>query len=284
VSKSVAFDVDAAPAVPGELRVALPSLRDEWLTLWLPELVFRDLPGRTALPDRPSPVSPLDETEAWSLFTVMSMFGLPEWRTTPWTRDRLGGVTRSLDFGDGRVSASATPLANELLLEVTVANTSSQVWLDCYAMVCLRFAPSPAFADIRGDRTFVRIDGTWSRVSETGIRNAMSHTEFQATHYRPVQSNELVDRWDRFRELEVSARLDHPLIATSNRDGTAVVGLLFERTAQHFHNRAGNMACVHSDPLLGDIEPGAARTMRGKLVYFEGSTADFLETASAIRV
>jgi hypothetical protein len=189
-----------------------------------------------------------------------------------------------LEFAHGRVSASATPNENELLLEVTVTNASSRAWLDCFAMVCLRFAPSPSFADTTGDRTFVRTDGTWMRVSETAIKNGTSHSEFQATHYRPVRQNELVQRWTRFRELKISAELDHPLIATSNRDDTAVIGMLFERPAQHFHNRAGSMACVHSDPLLGDIEPGAGITTRGKIIYFDGSAADFLESASAIRV
>jgi hypothetical protein len=264
------FEVDADSDRAGQLRIESPRLPGEWFTLWLPENIRRDLPGRIELP------RPTSEVAADTAYAVMGMASSEQWRTVPWRRSEQGGVERTIRFDEGSVYASARPIGRELQLELTVTNGSSQRWLDCWAEVCLRLAPSASFADTNRGRTYGRVDGTWMALKDQPLATP------DPCHnvYRPTPEVEFAERCIRDWWCDdLRVQLDHPLIAVANREDTAVVGIVFQPCAKYCNNLHAHMACIHSDPLLGDIAPGASHTVRGKVIYFAGSTARFIEEA-----
>jgi hypothetical protein len=274
MSPNSTFEVDPQPDSPGELRVSIAQVPEGHLTLWLPEIIWRDFPDRRELR------RPTGKEEAIDTYSVMYMEMLEAWRAVSWERTAAGGLTRELEFSAGRVSASATPADGELLLEVTVANESSQSWRDCWAEVCLRLAPCPSFADTTRRRTLGRVGGEWTALSET----PPATLDPTMNIYRATPEVEFVERCIRdWASAALPVQLDHPLIAVANEDDSAVVGLVFDPCAEYCNNLAGDMACIHSDPLLGDLEPGGVATARGKVVYFEGSAAAFTRAVPAAR-
>jgi len=274
-SDSPVFQVEGTLGRPGELGIELRGFPGEFFTLWLPENVWRDLPGREELS------GPQSGPAAYRANAVFGMDSSKEWQETSWGRTEEGGVFRTVQFADGFVSAAATPVRNEVLLEVTVTNTTSQTWLDCWAEVCLRLAPSRSFADTLRERTLGRIGGRWTLLGSTPpARPDPAQNMYVATPAIAFVERCLRDWWC----AEFPVKLDHPLVAVQNRDDSAVLGVLFDPCAGYCNCLKPDMACIHSDPLLGEIEPGATKTALGKLVYVEGSVRDFVETASAMRV
>lgn len=274
-SDSPVFRVEGTLGKPGELRIKLIGHRGEFLTLWLPENIWRDLPGRKELP------RPQRGPAAYRANAVFGMDSSKEWQETPWDRTEEGEVFRTVQFTDGFVSASAIAVRNELLLRVMITNATSQTWLDCWAEVCLRLAPSPSFADTLRERTLGRIDGKWTFLSSLPLAKPNpAQNMYIATPAIPFVERCLGDWWC----AEFPVQLDHPLIAVHNRDDSAVIGVLFDPCAGYCNCLKPDMACIHSDPLLGNIEPGETKTALGKLVYVEGSVQEFLEKASAMSV
>jgi len=260
---------------PGELRVDLPNRPGEFVTLWLPENIWRDIPGREELP-RPQrgPVS-------YEANAVFGMDKSEQWHRTPWDRTEGGGVSRTVHFADGFVAARANPVSDGLLLELAVTNTTSRVWRDCWAEVCLRLAPSPSFGDMLRERTVGRIDGNWRVLSSTPPgKPDPARNMYIATPRIEFVERCLIDWWC----VEFPVRLDHPLLAVHSRDDRAVIGILFDPCAGYCNCLKPEMACIHSDPLLGNIEPGETKAARGRLIYHEGTIEEFLDHASDITV
>lgn len=263
------------PERPGEIRISVPRTNDEHLTMWLPEIIWRDTPGCRG------PARPTASNEAIDVYSAMYMELFEEWKTVPWLATPEGGIARSLEFVGGYVSATATPVGHEVIFEITVANESSRTWRDCWAEACLRLAPSASFADTSRRRTLGRIEGEWTVLSETPA-TTMAH---KMNIYNATPEVKFVERClQDWGVSSIPVQLDHSLIAVGNRSDSAVIGLLFERCAAYCNNLDADMACIHSDPFFGDIEPGSAATNRGKLMYLEGSVAEFIQNASAVRV
>jgi hypothetical protein len=271
---SARFHVDAVQDAPGDLALTIRDRPGESFRLWLPENIWRDLPGLPDLP-RPTP-SPL----AHRAYAVLRL-DLEAWQTTPWERTDAGGMTRAVSFPSGKVRATATPVRDELELELDVTNGSARTWTDCWAEVCLRLATSPAFADTARQRTLGRIDGQWATLETTPL--CEPHPDWNT--YLGTPPVEFVKRCMRdwwCRDFPV--QLDHPIIAVHDRDDSAVVGIGFETPAEYCNNLEPDFACIHSDPLLGEIRPGGTAKTRGKIVYAEGSKTAFVARASEIRV
>jgi len=268
-----AFRLDWTCDTPCDLRVEVLSHPGEWLRLWLPENIWRDLPSRPEL------ARPTSQAAAHDAYAALAMTD-PTWQRTPWQRTADGAFERRLAFSEGRVSARARPVGNEILLDIAVTNESSRAWLDCWAEVCLSLAPSSSFADPDRTRTLGRVDGRWTVMSSTpAAKPNPDHNTYHATPAVEFIERCARDWWcEEFR-----VQLDHPLIAVANRDDTAVIGIVFERCAEHCNNLEPDYACIHSDPLLGELEPGATSPAQGWIVYVVGSARAFVARAPAIR-
>ena len=273
MNQEPAFRIDPVPDDPGDLRIALREREGEVLKLWLPENIWRDPADRPELP-RPT-AGPI----AHDTYAVLG-FENEEWQATPWERTAAGGLTRVVGFADGEVRASATPVGDDIALELAVTNRTSEPWYDCWAEVCLRLATSPSFADPLRERTLGRIDGRWTSLESTPLCTPdPTHNSYLTTP--PV---EFVKRCARDWWCdEFPVQLDHPLIAVHDRYDRGVLGIVFEPCAEYCNNLEPDYACIHSDPLLGDVEPSETAVTRGKIVYVRASREAFLAHASDIR-
>jgi len=70
--------------------------------------------------------------------------------------------------------------------------------------------------------------------------------------------------------------VDLPVIlALTKEPGHLVAFTWFENTYSFVGNK--NHPCFHADPRIGDIEPGGSKTIKGELIFFEGTTEEFEE-------
>lgn len=70
--------------------------------------------------------------------------------------------------------------------------------------------------------------------------------------------------------------VDLPVIlALAKEPGRLVAFTWFENTYSFIGNK--NHPCFHADPRIGDIEPGGSKTIKGELIFFEGTTEEFEE-------
>jgi hypothetical protein len=273
-ARAPSLEIEEMPHEPDVLRVNVPDWSGEYFTLWLPEVIWRDLPDRKELA---RPQSFEASFKANAVFYMQT----PDVKKVPWKRNAEGGLVRSVDFPGGNILCSANPRDNEILLEIAIANTTSQTWLSSFAEVCLRLAPSPSFADTKRERTFGRIHGKWTRLSSTPpAKPDPARNLYLATPGNPFNARCVRDWWCK----EFPVRLDHPLLAVHDREDRAVVGILFDPCSGYCNCLNKEMACIHSDPFLGNIQPGGKKKSRGKLIYFKGPMRDFLKGASAISV
>ena len=75
------------------------------------------------------------------------------------------------------------------------------------------------------------------------------------------------------RQLGPIQRADHPLIAVVSGDGSRTLGMAARPSVGFVSNLGKGMRCIHSNPLLGDVPPGATVEARALLPFVNGAFA-----------
>lgn len=165
-----------------------------------------------------------------------------------------------------------------LALAVTVHNFSDRTFHNVIAFPCLG-GMSGAFLDPRLDRTFIVTDRGLTPLRETdrgGGDPIRAHYHVRGRrplrHYTPAF-------WG-----EPSATFaEEGVILRTSADGRFTIGTSWDDVSELFQNGDSN-ACIHSVPTLGDLPPGATRTVKGRIVLLAADAAATLRVLRETRV
>jgi len=154
-----------------------------------------------------------------------------------------------------------------------VSNLSQAKWPDGgEAMACLRPVESPEFSEEDGRRTFVFFRGELRPVADV-------MTEFGKA-LGPTTTVSLMVKGERmapFQAQRHDARMtmDDGLILRASVDNKRVAAFAWDRV--HRVSMNFTYSCMHSNPRITDLAPGAKDVRRGRIYFLDGSTEDFLK-------
>jgi hypothetical protein len=129
---------------------------------------------------------------------------------------------------------------------------------------CLRACHAPSFDDADLGRTFLRFDGRWTPLRETTPGDPQPKHRIYLTPAEIAYYQESLGGWP---HVVPPQRADHPLIAVVSADGRRTVGMASKPTAGFVSNLDSDMRCLHSNPLLGDVPPGATVEVKTLLLF-----------------
>ena len=182
------------------------------------------------------------------------LFGNPP--PVPWQRVP-GGIAykrtlpNKVSFG-GQVIAAK----NAVNLELFIHNESDGPLNDIKLQTCFFLRAIAEFADRTADNKFVHLpDAGWLR--------------FAKARERRDEKGSFRLGWRGGPKLA-----DLPVMVTRSAVADRLVACTWGR---HTHSLVCNPGhpCMHADPVFCDLPPGASATIRGKLIFFEGSLDAF---------
>lgn len=149
---------------------------------------------------------------------------------------------------------TVTAAVDEITFELTVTNPGEQRWQRMPMMLfCLQCNRAPGFLDYEAERTYVRQGGRWVTMNE------VVNGEFQG---------------HRMCGVGVGRDLSERIAARVSEDGTYVLGIATDIAASLSFNFQDRIACLHSNPEWGLLEPGAEASARGKVYLLKGGLDD----------
>lgn len=155
-------------------------------------------------------------------------------------------------FGGSVRRANATSVDLELSLD----NGSSEPLNNITMQTCAFLRGIKEFADYTVDNKQVHVKGKWVGYSE---------------------AKEMEENGDPYRVgWRTSGKLlcDWPVMVTVSNQAERLVAMTWlDDTLSMVSNY--RHPCFHADPKFRDLEPGAAQTIRGKLIFFEGPIGEF---------
>ena len=143
---------------------------------------------------------------------------------------------------------------------LSIRNLSQRRWRQAAGVVCLRLSEAPTFADGELVRTYMRSRDEF--VCLAGTNHSYGNPYFSVylcAGMEPAAAwSEPGALWTARREVP-----DDGFVATLARDGSGVIGLLWEPAHDVSCNSSEQFRCIHSNPLIGDLNPGETATCRG---------------------
>jgi hypothetical protein len=151
--------------------------------------------------------------------------------------------------------------------ELAVRNLSERPWRQAAGVVCVRLSEAPTFADGELKRTYMRSGGRFVCLADTD--RSYGNSNFNAylrEGLRPPTAWEQPDAlWTARREVP-----DDGFIATVASDGSGVAAVLWEPAHDVGCNVSEDFRCIHSNPMVGDLEAGQTATCRGCICMVKG--------------
>ena len=155
-----------------------------------------------------------------------------------------------------------------LTLSLSIRNLSQERWRQAGGVVCLRLWEAPTFADGELVRTYMRSAGDFVSLADTD--RSYGNPNFNAylrSGVGPLAAwAEPTALWTPRREVP-----DDGFVATVARDGSGVVAMFWEPFHDIGCNASEQFRCIHSNPMVGDLEPGETATCRGCICVLKGS-------------
>lgn len=160
---------------------------------------------------------------------------------------------------------------------VSVTNLSERVWRHSNAFTCLLLKGASLFSDPQLARTHVPVGDDWKPLSELFRETSTGNA---ATFCKVKGGSHLKNLWV-CREItnHCPRHLSHGSICVASKDAQWVVGMTSPDPAYVFNNPG--LPCIHADPLLGTIEPGATAEGVSVIHVFRGTVEDFAERCGA---
>ena len=229
--------IRSIPTTQVEIRV------DEW-------------PGQTFLLWCPEAVAPIGSNSSADFarqeFTEADNGGL-RWEHTP--------------GGKARVVAIVTPRADSLLVEVAVTNLTDQPLEQVSAQNCFHLSAAPDFACDDFSRVHLRKDGEWQTLKQ--LQPSVSMPMYYREGFLEAGRS---DSWGGvFKAYNQAARVDHPLMVCTSRDGTRAVATASEDYQCVFHNQLEYLRCIHSQQApVPVLKPDETVVFRQVIYFIEG--------------
>lgn len=152
-----------------------------------------------------------------------------------------------------------------------VKNLSGKAWrYGGEAMACLQPFKAPGFEDDRGRRTLVEYQGKLQSIAAiaASLNREVGPTD---TVSCPVQGEEMAPQQAQYHAG--SWTLDCEPIARVSKDGSRLVGVAWDRV--HRVSMNFTHSCIHSNPRVTALEPGASCRRTGRIYFLAGSPDDF---------
>jgi len=176
------------------------------------------------------------------------------WETLP---DGIG-FTRRLPGGIEFAGAVRRKEVSRVSLELSLRNNSDQPLTEITLQTCAYLRAIKEFAEYTSDNKFVHVpEAGWMR--------------FEKARKTGREDGRFRIGW---REGPKAA--DLPVIATLSNQAERLVAMTwYEATYSFVGNR--RHPCMHADPFFPDLQPGRQASIRGELIFFEGSLEAFEE-------
>jgi hypothetical protein len=162
-------------------------------------------------------------------------------------------------FEDSRVRmrGEVSPIEDGVALSLSLTNLSDTPIGPSLANVCVQFAAAPSFADPLLERYFYVSGGTIVHVNRPYYNFEENHTWFFGTapdtrfpHNPPA---------------------DYGFVGLASKDGEWVAGHGWDSSKKVWGNCHPSLACFHSDPEFGKVNPGQTLVSKGVLYIMRGS-------------
>jgi hypothetical protein len=175
-----------------------------------------------------------------------------------------------------RAEVAAREDALDLSLRFT--NRSQEVYREGWVNLCMRTCNAPGFDDAELSRTFLRFDGRWTPLRETTPGEPQPAHRIYLVRDEVPYYQESLGAWP---HAVPSQRADHPLIALVSADGRRTVGMASRPSVGFVSNLDRDMRCLHSNPLLGDVPPGATVEMKALVLFLNGGLQEAVARTDA---
>ncbi len=224
----------------------LPELPREVFKIVIPELVS-DAEEPIIPWEQPSPKWDIDQTSA-------------RWSTEIHNTVRM----KSEVHFDGE----------QITARVKLTNLSPRSWEKVNAFTCFAYYAAPSFDDPELRRTYFPVNKKWKSVSELFAEHDPGSGPY--TFFPVAGGPRLQDMW-----LGRKIPQHHPQVVSKgcacvvSKDGSWIAGMTTRVPAYAFHNRRER--CIHADPFLGTVVPGATIEGISTIHIFRGTLADFMK-------
>lgn len=166
----------------------------------------------------------------------------------------------------------------EIEARVRVTNLSQRTWDGVSAFTCFAYFDAPGFDDPQLKRTYLPVDGRWKSISELYAEHSPGDSPTAA--FSVAGSPSLKDLGVEQGHPQVLSKGCACVIST---DGNWVAGITAERVAYVFNNGGYRWRCIHANPLIGTVVPGATAEGANMIYIFRGTIADFMKRCEASR-
>jgi len=204
------------------------------------------------------------EWQRENAWPVSGPLALPEWRS----EENRPGIGYECELRNGvRFYVRVKPGKDELDMVLGVKNGTSSTLEQVSANMCVVLSDAPEFCDRTLARTYFLFGGKPRLLSSTTPEPAAQKRppwiHCQVRGIRPLTVPDDCPWW------VCRERADDGLIFTESAESRRFVALIWGRASSIVAN--SRTPCVHSNPLLGDCEPGAVVEQAGRLLLHEGN-------------
>lgn len=232
---------------PNPVRDAVVSIRPEWLrdediTLRMPEIIYSRSQRDTYY---------IDHVAGGGFVALRERYVHvgPVWEIL-----QPGRHLRYRVSVPGKCSFCAELAAGEDVVHLTwgFRNETGRRIDDLMVQFCPCMDRAEAFVDPKGERVYLPCGDAWLRACERE-----GYVPGHPNLHRPTESP------------------GDDVICLESRDGRRVVGIGWDVRPQHFLNNSF-LSCVHTEPHIDPLEPGAEQEVHGAFYCMEGDRKDLV--------
>ncbi|NQU11225.1 hypothetical protein HQ590_10570 [bacterium] len=157
-----------------------------------------------------------------------------------------------------RVAARELPRDDGIDLELEATNLGPETWQETQLTVCVQLAAAPDFRDPELERTYYHTAPGWRKFDPRRVhRSAPGRCHFYGTDHEPPET-----------------RGGRPEIRVASVGGQWHLAHWFREAAGVFGNCQPGFCCVHANPVVGTVPPGATGAARGWLRIRRGAVTE----------
>jgi len=171
-------------------------------------------------------------------------------------------------------SVKASAVGNRAIFEVTIANNSKKILRSVRPLFCFQYHALNGFPARRSDNfrhTFVVVEEKAVAVSDLAVKNPGAIA-------RMAQVRDCSDEHNWWAEEMgglIPEKIDSAFTILTASDDDRKVILRWVPGKNFLSNTF--IPCIHSDPCIGDLEPGASQTVTGELIFTRQSLEQILK-------